>query len=158
MVGDATDPPIKGSFVIAHILSDTGKYGKGFAQAIATRYPGAKRKFQAWFEGDLSLTRSPFELGAVQWCAVGHELDRKASWDARWVANMVAQHGLRSQKNPHPLDLPALQKCLVELSTSKWPVVMPRIGCGLAGGSWEEVEPIIEACLSDLDVFVYDLK
>jgi hypothetical protein len=34
---------------------------------------------------------------------------------------------------------------------------MPRIGCGLAGGRWDEVELIInEVCT--VDVYVYDLK
>ena len=36
---------------------------------------------------------------------------------------------------------------------------MPRIGCGLAGGKWAKVEPIIERATAGLcDVFVYDLK
>ena len=34
---------------------------------------------------------------------------------------------------------------------------MPRIGCGLAGGSWEKVAAIIEEELGGLDVTVYDL-
>lgn len=38
-------------------------------------------------------------------------------------------------------------------------VHMPRIGCGLAGGTWEEIEPIIQrtSCAAEIDVFVYDL-
>jgi O-acetyl-ADP-ribose deacetylase (regulator of RNase III) len=36
---------------------------------------------------------------------------------------------------------------------------LPRIGCGLAGGRWEEIEPIISEELSaaGLAVTVYDL-
>ena len=34
---------------------------------------------------------------------------------------------------------------------------MPRIGCGLAGGTWKEVEPIVQAALDGLPVVVYDL-
>jgi hypothetical protein len=36
---------------------------------------------------------------------------------------------------------------------------MPRIGCGLAGGRWEEVEPLVIAQLTDygVPVRVYDL-
>ena len=34
---------------------------------------------------------------------------------------------------------------------------MPRIGCGLAGGKWAVVEPIIQRALEDIPVFVYDL-
>ena len=35
---------------------------------------------------------------------------------------------------------------------------MPRIGCGLAGGKWEEIEPIIERTLATagVEVTVYD--
>ncbi len=37
-------------------------------------------------------------------------------------------------------------------------VHMPRIGCGLAGGKWEEVEPIVEQQLIShgVNVTVYD--
>ncbi|MDR6488204.1 O-acetyl-ADP-ribose deacetylase (regulator of RNase III) [Chryseobacterium vietnamense] len=37
---------------------------------------------------------------------------------------------------------------------------MPRIGCGLAGGKWEEIEPIIERALlkKDVEVYVYDFE
>ena len=36
---------------------------------------------------------------------------------------------------------------------------MPRIGCGLAGGSWHEIEPILEEHLAGagFDIRVYDL-
>jgi hypothetical protein len=35
---------------------------------------------------------------------------------------------------------------------------MPRIGCGLAGGKWEQIEPIIERTLlnKNVEVYVYD--
>jgi hypothetical protein len=35
---------------------------------------------------------------------------------------------------------------------------MPRIGCGLAGGKWERIEPLIISGLSahDIAVTVYD--
>ena len=37
---------------------------------------------------------------------------------------------------------------------------MPRIGCGLAGGSWETIEPIIARTLGakGLKVVVYDFR
>jgi len=37
-------------------------------------------------------------------------------------------------------------------------VHMPTIGCGLAGGNWEEIEPIIHRKLTDkgVEVVVYD--
>jgi hypothetical protein len=37
---------------------------------------------------------------------------------------------------------------------------MPRIGCGLAGGEWSKVEPLIEEhlCGAGLAVTVYDFE
>lgn len=37
---------------------------------------------------------------------------------------------------------------------------MPRIGCGLAGGQWEEIEPLIVSQLIEkgVAVTVYDFK
>jgi hypothetical protein len=33
---------------------------------------------------------------------------------------------------------------------------MPRIGCGLAKGDWDQVEPLIQESLGDIPVYVYD--
>jgi hypothetical protein len=37
---------------------------------------------------------------------------------------------------------------------------MPRIGCGLAGGQWENVEPLISEELGEknVQVIIYDLQ
>lgn len=159
-VGDATDPDLEGRLVIAHVLSDTGVFGAGFASAIAKRYPKAMLNYLAWHRGERRVSTRRFELGAIQWVGVGHETSRSAAWSDRWVVNMVAMHGLRSERNPHPLDLPALRRCLFTLGKeiNGDPLVIPRIGCGLAGGTWDEVEPIIEDLLSHVDVHVYDLE
>jgi O-acetyl-ADP-ribose deacetylase (regulator of RNase III) len=98
------------------------------------------------------IRREPTSLGAVRFVQVGPEL---------WVANMVAQHELRGGDEP-PIRYPAVEECLgkvaqkaKELAAS---VHMPRIGCGLAGGKWEVIEPIINKTLCELDVpvTVYD--
>lgn len=159
--GDATNPDIAGTVAIAHVLSDTGAYGAGFAKAIGERYPRAREQYEAW-AGRLPTSAAyqrPFALGAVQWVGVGHYLGRAHPWHSRWVVNMVAQHGLRSANNPRPLDLDALAECLSALGTAHLgPIAMPRIGCGLAGGTWDDVGPLVETLLADRDVWVYDLS
>jgi hypothetical protein len=37
---------------------------------------------------------------------------------------------------------------------------MPRIGAGLAGGKWDDIQPIIQdvLCSQGVDVYVYDLN
>lgn len=160
-VGDATIPDIEGPLVIAHICNDVGRFGAGFAQAVAKRYPTARHMYLNWYDGVSRITGKAMELGAVQWCPVGRDIGRMAG--DRWVVNMVAQHGTRSKTNPRPLDLDALTACLRNLNQSSYvseldvPIVMPRIGTGLAGGTWDEIEPIIAEQLTYQDVRVYDL-
>src|SRR4029079_17851749 len=79
-----------------------------------------------------------FGLGAVQLVRVKPDT---------WVANMVGQHGTRGRSNPRPIRYEALETCLgkvaEETSELGASVHMPRIGCGLAGGKWSEVEPLV---------------
>jgi O-acetyl-ADP-ribose deacetylase (regulator of RNase III) len=76
---------------------------------------------------------------------------------------MVGQHGLRGGATP-PIRYEAVEACLAkvaerarELDAS---VHMPRIGCGLAGGKWERIEPLVTKCLRDrgVAVTVYDFE
>lgn len=76
---------------------------------------------------------------------------------------MIAQHGIRSVRGVPPIRYEALAECLTlvarkadELNAS---VHMPRIGCGLAGGEWDRIEPITLSSLCERGVLVtvYDL-
>ena len=150
LIGDATDPRGDGQKIIAHVCNDIGAWGSGFVVALSQRGAAPERSYRGWHDaGD------GFHLGAVQFVPVKEDLA---------VANMVAQHGIRTsgQAQP-PIRYQALEQCLwlvvrraAETGAS---VHMPRIGCGLAGGSWAEVEPIIRRCLTDsgVPVYVYDL-
>jgi O-acetyl-ADP-ribose deacetylase (regulator of RNase III) len=55
------------------------------------------------------------------------------------------------------LGMEKVAKKASELNAS---VHMPRIGCGLAGGKWEHIEPILQKNLSkeNIEVVVYDFK
>jgi O-acetyl-ADP-ribose deacetylase (regulator of RNase III) len=80
-----------------------------------------------------------------------------------WVANMVGQHGLRRAEGKPPIRYEAVEAALATVANRATvlaaSVHMPRIGCGLAGGSWDEVEPIIcrTLCSKGVQTFVYDL-
>jgi len=76
---------------------------------------------------------------------------------------MIGQRGIRSGSDGPPIRYPAVEQCLrtlgdraIELQAS---VHMPRIGCGLAGGHWDRIEPLIDAALGQrgVPVTVYDL-
>ncbi|MEV4539610.1 hypothetical protein AB0J82_38135 [Asanoa sp. NPDC049518] len=75
---------------------------------------------------------------------------------------MVAQHGMRTGSGGPPIRYDAVERCLnavaghaAELAAS---VHLPRIGCGLAGGRWERIEPLVVAalCARDIVTTVYD--
>ncbi len=149
-VGDATLPMNSGPGIIAHVCNDIGQWGKGFVLPLGRRYPDAEKQYRDWYKRQ----EPPFALGQVQFVEVGPKL---------WVANMIGQRGIAKRGALPPVRYEAIQECLrsvcafaVEHQAS---VQMPRIGCGLAGGRWEEVSPLIEEELTanGVQVMVYDL-
>jgi len=148
VTADATAPTVAGPKILAHVCNDRGAWGKGFVIAISRRWPQPARNFKAWYQA-----HTDFQLGAVQFVPV--EVDF-------WVANMVAQHGLKPKQGQPLLQYDALATCLdrLALEALEWQasVHMPRIGCGLAGGDWTKIEPMIREKLlaHGVAVTVYD--
>ena len=150
--GDATSPHTSGNAVIVHVCNDLGKWGRGFVLAISNRWKEPERQYKAWFQ-----TKPKPTLGEVQFVEVSESLV---------VANIIGQHGIRSPRNqtaPAPIRYDAVRYGLSQVANyalaNSASVHMPRIGCGLAGGAWKEIEPIISDCLLSMkvEVFVYDL-
>lgn len=158
VIGDATYPEGDGNKIIAHVCNDIGKWGAGFTNAINGRWSEPGRRYFAWHKTHLT-EGIRFGLGEVQLVSVATEEPRGRTY----VCNMIAQCGTRSARNPIPLNYEALRNCLIEvekLSVKLMATIhMPRIGCGLAGGSWERVEHLIKVILIDHhhSVTVYDL-
>ena len=147
--GDATDPIGAGEKVIVHVCNDIGKWGKGFVLAVSRRWKEPEREYKAAF-----ASPSAPRLGDVQLVRVT---------DAITVANLVGQHGIVSRRGgTPPVRYDAIREGLRKVSSfaraRHASVHMPRIGCGLAGGDWAEVEPIIAETLADqnIEVTVYD--
>ncbi|MGW4170353.1 macro domain-containing protein [Streptomyces chartreusis] len=148
--GDATVPSVKGVKVIAHVCNDIGGWGKGFAVAISRRWPEPEKSYRAWHRERAS---NDFALGAVQFVQVEPYV---------WVANMVGQRGIRTGSKGVPVRYEAMDAALERLAEKAADlgasVHMPRIGCGLAGGKWSRVEPLITDRLvrRGIAVTVYD--
>ena len=83
--------------------------------------------------------------------------------DDLMVANMVAQDGFPSSARPVAVDYEALRLTLSVVSafcqSEGASVHMPRIGCGISGGSWDRVAQLVEEtlCSAGVAVTVYDL-
>ncbi|NYH55222.1 O-acetyl-ADP-ribose deacetylase (regulator of RNase III) [Nocardiopsis arvandica] len=148
--GDATDPQAFGPKIIAYVCNDRGGWGKGFVLALSRRWSEPERDYRAWYR---ERARNDFALGAVRLVPVG---------TGTWVANMVAQHGVRRGSGGPPIRYEAVSACLRALAGHARElgatVHMPRIGCGLAGGRWERIQPLVEAGLlgRGVEVTVYD--
>jgi O-acetyl-ADP-ribose deacetylase (regulator of RNase III) len=148
--GDATSPQASGPKIIAHVCNDLGGWGKGFVLAISKRWPEPERAYRDWHR---HRAENDFGLGAVQLVQVRPDV---------WVANMVAQRGMKTGSQGPPIRYEAVENCLKRLAElaleHKASVHMPRIGCGLAGGTWERIGPIVEAtlALADVEVLIYD--
>jgi O-acetyl-ADP-ribose deacetylase (regulator of RNase III) len=150
--GDATSPQAKGPKIIAHVCNDLGGWGKGFVLAISRRWPEPERDFRQWHR---DRSGNDFGLGAARLIQVRPDT---------WVANMVAQRGIRTGSNGPPIRYQAVEHCLATVADHAARLIatvhMPRTGCGLAGGRWDRIEPIILATLSarDIPTTVYDLE
>ncbi|MGX1507666.1 UNVERIFIED_CONTAM: O-acetyl-ADP-ribose deacetylase (regulator of RNase III) [Streptomyces graminofaciens] len=148
--GDATAPQGKGVKLIVHVCNDLGGWGEGFVLALSRRWPGPEAAYRRWHR---ERAGNDFGLGAAQFVQVEPYV---------WVGNMVGQRGMRTGSQGVPVRYEAIDKALarvadkaLELGAS---VHMPRIGCGLAGGKWSRVEPLIADRLTDrgIEVTVYD--
>lgn len=137
--GDATVPHQKDQItLIVHVCNDIGAWGSGFVVPLGKRYPRARQLYrEAFADGESNL-----ELGDVQMVSVGDNIH---------VANLIGQHkiGMAPDGTP-PVRYEAIRKglryinLLVESIQDRVVIQMPRMGCGLAGGSWAKVQQILE--------------
>ncbi len=150
--GDATAPLGDGPSVIVHVCNDIGAWGKGFVLAISKRWPTAEQSYREWHKHGAEV---PFELGQVQLIEVE---------PSGWVANLIGQHGIRTAGGVPPIRYQAVRDGLRRVAAfaqaKKAGVHMPRIGCGLAGGTWDEVGRLVQEELADneIEMHVYDFQ
>ena len=143
--GDATAPVAEGNKIIVHVCNDVGGWGKGFVMAISKRWKEPEQDYREWYR-----TKNNFGLGEVRFVKVEEDL---------WVANLVGQHKLnKDENNMPPIRYEAIADGLRKVSgfaaSIKASVHMPRIGCGLAGGTWDKIEPLILQSLTSENIIV----
>ena len=148
--GDATSPQAAGKKIIVHICNDVGGWGKGFVLAISKRWPEPEAAYRKWYA---ERRDNDFGLGAVQFVPVDQYT---------WIANLIGQHNMVGGAKGPPIRYEAVETGLATVATKAQELTasvhMPRIGCGLAGGKWEKIEPVIERTLgrAGVKVYVYD--
>lgn len=131
--------------IIGHQVNCKGVMGAGIALQLRRKYSGL---FDHYIE---YLATTPRPLGTVSlYVEQGKPI----------VANLYGQYGY-GRYGVHT-DYDALGSALWELSRIAdihgMSVALPYgIGCGLAGGDWNIVLPMIEDIFQDVDCFLYKL-
>jgi len=149
VIGDATQPMGEGEKIICHIVNTEKRWGAGFVLALSKRWKEPERAYRG-------IKKDFMTLGHVQYVCVEFDIT---------IANMVAQHSVGPKLIDGVLTQPiryyALNTCLEKVNAFALEhgatLHMPRIGAGLSGGDWKEIEQIIKNTMS-VDVVVYDLK
>lgn len=146
--GDATRPKGPSPKIIVHCNNAQGGWGAGFVLALSKRWAAPREAYVK------AIKAGSLKLGEAQLVQVEHDI---------YVANVVGQNLYPSGPDQIPLVYDALEKGLEQVAKSTIAqgavIHMPRIGAGLAGGSWQRIEEIINRVFIDkgFEVVVYDL-
>lgn len=132
--------------VIIHGVNCQKVMGSGVAKALYTRWPGVRSTYMA-------IPKENMKLGLVQRIRVGPYIHLFHCWTQEYYGNDGKVYG----------NLDAVEKCIRKVTTwaeeNRWApaIYMPRIGCGLAGLEWDDVEAIIDGIESSIEVVVCDI-
>lgn len=148
--------------IIAHIVNDYGGWGRGFVVPLRNKYPSAEGYYRLWAQGNgprnFYCHAGEFGLGQNQEVRVAPTV---------MVVNMCAQKG-DSRPDYRAVQYPDLRDCLCSLwgTAAQYhaSVHMPRIGCELGGGNWDDIlHTMWESYLQNnfpvrpINTYVYDL-
>ena len=146
---DLVSPKSEKIDIILHQCNCGGKMGAGLARQIARKYPEVAKLEQNF----CSVPRSAFAKNCIV-----------TTHDGRVVVNMHSQFRYGTEKRQ--TNYKALETCLRLLSTYYFSSQSPdlvigipyNLGCGLAGGDWNVVLPIIEQFASKVKQTVVIVK
>ena len=148
--GDATTPQGDGVKIIAHCSNNLGGWGRGFVLSVSKRWRQPEHEYRQWYK---RIIGDRLPLGEVQFVQVESDV---------YVANMIGQHGMYPKDGIPPIRYDAIRQCLRRVckfaKENNASIHSPRFGAGLAGGSWDLIEQIINEELIDrgIEVTIYD--
>jgi len=170
--GDATQPELQTDVsaerpaIIVHCCNNIGGWGAGFVLEISNRWIEPERAYRDWANNKPVKTTEPFELGRVQLVGTSNPFIA--------VANLIGQDGIgpgstsptpecRRQDGLPPIRYDAIRMGMYDVTgyalEYKATVHMPRIGCGLAGGTWDKIEKCLKPLeMLNVETYVYDFE
>jgi hypothetical protein len=126
---------LAGPTLLLHVVNTRGGWGAGFSGALSQFDPRPERAYRRW--------KRP-ELGMVQPVTLSPLLT---------VANCCAQLGYSTPLVP-AFRIGSFQMCLHKL-VARYPehtYLMPRVGAGLGGARWDDIERCITDTLADIQI------
>lgn len=156
LISDHKNPT---SIIVPHVCNNIDVFGGGFAAAVSSHYPVVKENYHML--GSSFLKKNP---GYCQFITALENTNLKTKLI---FANMIAQDGLISKKNPRPINYLSLSRSMVQVSKfikinyskdNRVQIHAPKFGSGLAGGNWSFIRCLVEDIWDGLEVFIYDPK
>ena len=137
---------LSGAKAIAHGVAPNDDFHHGLALQLRERMPALYKDFRHYCH-----TSHPKSGDLWTWMSSdGRYLINLFTRDAAYDHGSKPGHATLSHVN-HALH--ALRALIEKEQISS--VVLPRLACGVGGLNWDEVKPLIEKQLGDLDIQVY---
>jgi O-acetyl-ADP-ribose deacetylase (regulator of RNase III) len=164
--GDLIEMFKKGEFdVIAHGCNCYATMGAGIALTVGNEFPEAKQA-----DEDLEIPNGIKRLGKLSYTEI--DIDKKAGYDTSLLFNLYTQYnpGRDFRMNGFIKSIKAMKKVIKdefsyindkgkrEFLGNNVRIGLPLIGCGIAGGDWNEVSEVIKTELSEFDVTIVHFK
>jgi len=131
---------------IAHGVNCQNVMGSGVARALFEKYPEVKEQYHKYFE---TAPIGAENLGKVQFVKINPNLT---------ILNLFTQNKF-GQGDQIYVDYIAISNIFSTLNRMLHgkSLAIPKIGAGLAGGDWREIERIVDDATPNLDITVYYL-
>lgn len=128
--------------IIAHGCNARGVMGAGVAKLIREAYPDSYEYYRYMYNHGMARVGSILTYQSPE----------------KMIVHMITQHNYGRDPGVY-LDYEALKSCIEEVNRTftGHSVAMPKIGAGLAGGDWKEIERIIERESTHFQPVVYEL-
>lgn len=134
---------LSGPRFILHQCNNKGGWGRGFVLELSKRWPEPERAYR---------NREEYPLGDFDIIKVEPET---------YVVNIIGQEGYGNSARTGIVytKLDALEEAFLKLSTTlpqNAVVHCPKLGAGLAGGDWSEIEKLLPLIQRPVTVFVHE--
>ena len=150
--------PCAGGVVIPHVVNNKNAWGAGFVIPLGHKFPKAMESYRQWYS-EREAKNANYEVVPFK---LGNTLIQQVQWDnddnCIYVAHMIAQDGLPSARERHPLKYDHLESCLKQVqafaSQRELSIYCPLFGAGIAGGDWYKIEQMVRECWTKNNITV----